>query len=93
MNHVGFQCPERGPESMARWKAAGLKAQPSAANPTGGVVTGPDDLRIEIAEDKSQTVPIAIHHVHFFVIESAIPEIKAWYVKTFGAKPGTRAGF
>ena len=30
---------------------------------------------------------------HFFVAESAVPEIKAWYVKTFGAKPGKRGDF
>ena len=34
--------------------------------------------------------PIASHHIHFFVAEAAIPEIKAWYAKTFGAKPGKR---
>jgi hypothetical protein len=28
--------------------------------------------------------------VHFFLPESAIAESQAWYVKTFGAKPGVR---
>jgi len=47
-------------------------------------------LRIEILEDKNQKFPIRHHHVHFNVPESAIPQIQAWYAKTFGAKPGTR---
>jgi len=50
----------------------------------------PDELRIEILEDKNQKFPIQNHHVHFFVQESEIPKIQAWYAKTFGAKPGLR---
>jgi hypothetical protein len=46
--------------------------------------------RIEILEDKSQTVPIKHEHVHFFVPESDIPKIQAWYVANFGAVPSVR---
>lgn len=53
-------------------------------------VTTPDGLKIEILEDKNQKVPIQHEHVHFFVPEGAIPQIHAWYVKHFGAKPGVR---
>ena len=49
-----------------------------------------NELRIEILEDKNQKFPIQNHHVHFFVQESQIPEIQAWYSKIFGAKPGMR---
>jgi len=45
---------------------------------------------IEILEDKNQKVPIQHHHIHFWVPESAIPQIQAWYAKYFGAKPGMR---
>ena len=38
----------------------------------------PDELRIEILEDKNQKFPIRHHHVHFGVPESAIPQIQAW---------------
>ncbi len=31
-----------------------------------------------------------LHHVHFFVPEGSVPEIKAWYGKVFGAVPGKR---
>ena len=53
-------------------------------------ITTADGLKVEILEDKAQTVPIRHHHVHYYVAEAAIPEIQAWYVKHFGAKPGMR---
>lgn len=37
--------------------------------------------------------PTAKSIVHFYVSESAIPEMQAWYVKTFGAKAGMRGQF
>ena len=40
--------------------------------------------------EPSLQVPIAFHHIHFFVAEDQIPEIQAWYVRMFGATPGTR---
>jgi catechol 2,3-dioxygenase-like lactoylglutathione lyase family enzyme len=50
----------------------------------------PDGVRIEILEDKNQSLPIRNEHVHFFLPESEIPKAVAWYAKTFGGKPGTR---
>jgi len=50
-------------------------------------VTTPDGLRIEILEDKNQTIPIRHHHIHYYVPEAEIPKIQAWYAKEFGAKP------
>lgn len=88
VNHVGFRVPD-GPASLAKWKAAGLKIE-AGRNPRGGYVIAPDDLRVEIVEDTSMNTLIAFHHVHFFVSEATIQEIKAWYAKTFGAKPGKR---
>ncbi len=51
---------------------------------------GPDDLKVEIVEVKTQAAPVALHHVHF-----AGPDNKAmqeWYVKVFGAKAGNPGG-
>ena len=51
---------------------------------------GPDDLKVEIVEVKTQTVPVALHHIHF-----AGPDNKAmqeWYVKVFGAKANPPGG-
>src|SRR4029077_10971902 len=70
-----------------KWKAAGLKVDPGINNrPDQAYVTTPGGVRIEILEDKTSTVPIHYYHAHIFVSESSIPEMQAWYVKTFGAK-------
>lgn len=90
VNHVGFLV-QNVQEATARWKAAGVPVLPGNNNRTDqAFVVTPDELRIEILEDKNQRFPIQHHHIHFNVPESAIPEIQAWYAKTFGAKPGMR---
>ena len=90
VNHVGFVV-QSVQQSVAKWKAAGVPVQPGTNNrlDQAWVVT-PDGLRIEILEDKNQTMPIKSDHVHFFQPAAVIPESQAWYVKMFGAKPGTR---
>jgi catechol 2,3-dioxygenase-like lactoylglutathione lyase family enzyme len=90
VNHVGFTVQNTA-AAVARWKAAGVQVLPGGAGRTDQafVETG-DGLRIEILENKEQKYPIQHHHVHFFVTEAAIPEIQAWYAKTFGAVPGMR---
>lgn len=90
INHVGF-IVKNVQDSMAKWKAAGVPVEPGSNNRLDqAFVTTPDGLRIEILEDKNQSVPIRHEHIHFFVPEAAVPQIQAWYAKTFGAKPGTR---
>lgn len=88
VNHFGFRVSNLE-QAVARYKAAGLKVD-VGPNPGQAFVYTPDDVRFEIVDDKSLAVPIAMHHVHFVVPEAAVPEIKAWYVKLFGAKPGMR---
>jgi catechol 2,3-dioxygenase-like lactoylglutathione lyase family enzyme len=53
-------------------------------------VMGPDDIKVQLFEVKTNTAPIALHHVHF---AGPAAEMRAWYVKVFGAKPGTRGMF
>jgi catechol 2,3-dioxygenase-like lactoylglutathione lyase family enzyme len=90
VNHVGFVV-QNVPDSVTKWKAAGVPVQPGNNNRTDqAYVTTPDGLKIEILEDKQQSVPIRHEHIHFFLPEAAIPESQAWYAKTFGAKPGVR---
>jgi len=92
VNHVGF-IVKSVPESVAKWKAAGVPVEPgNNGRLDQAYVTTPDGLRIEILENKDQPMPIRNEHVHFFVPESAIPQIRDWYVKIFGAKASlTRA--
>ncbi len=57
--------------------------------PASGPVTGlaytlgPDDVKVELVENRRQSAPIVSHHIHFF--GPAQKEMQAWYMKTFGA--------
>ena len=93
VNHVGFLVPNVQ-ESVAKWKAAGVAVDPGGNGRTDqAFVVTSDGLRVEILEDKNQKVPIRHHHVHFFVPETAINDMQAWYGKLFGATFGTRGNF
>lgn len=52
---------------------------------------GPEGTKIELVENSSLTVPIALHHVHFF--NPAQEEMRDWYASLFGATPGSRGKF
>jgi catechol 2,3-dioxygenase-like lactoylglutathione lyase family enzyme len=51
----------------------------------------PDDVKVELVQVKTQTIPITLHHVHFFGQQNT--EMRDWYVKVFGAKPRDGAAF
>ena len=92
VNHVGF-IVDNVQRRVAQWKAAGVKVLPGGNNRLDqAYVETPDGLRIEILEDKTQTVPIKNEHVHFSMTEADIPKAQAWYAKTFGGKSGMRNG-
>jgi catechol 2,3-dioxygenase-like lactoylglutathione lyase family enzyme len=65
-----------------------IAGPPPAGGSSIAFVQAPDDIKVEFVEVPAQTMPIALHHVHFF--NPANTEMQAWYVKTFGATP--RAG-
>jgi len=54
-------------------------------------VMGPDDVKVELVENKAQTMPIMLHHVHFFGQQNA--DMQAWYIKVFGGKGRTTPNF
>ena len=54
----------------------------------GPFATFPDNLRVELLEEKNQTLPLVMHHVH--LTAPGMEVVKQWYVKTFGAVAGTR---
>jgi len=90
VNHVGF-IVDNVQQRVAQWKAAGVAVLPgNNNNPSQAFVETPDGLRIEILEDKTQTMPIRNEHIHFSMTEAEIPKAQAWYAKTFGGKAGTR---
>lgn len=91
INHFGLYVRDFEP-TVAKWKAAGLKWEP-VNNPTvgQGFLTGPDEVRIEIYENKTLPTPMAIHHIHLFVSDPL--EAQKWYVQNFGAAAGKRGMF
>lgn len=99
VNHIGFSVPDLKP-LVAKIRANGFKMitadsvaanvkvadDIAAASPTTNLAfaLGPEDVKVEFVEVKSQKVPIQLHHVHFFGQMNT--EMQAWYAKTFGAK-------
>ena len=51
----------------------------------------PDNVKVELVENRAQTIPITLHHIHFATQQ--VDEMKAWYVRTFNAAPGMRGAF
>jgi catechol 2,3-dioxygenase-like lactoylglutathione lyase family enzyme len=107
VNHIGFSVPNlrqmvdkvkaNGYRMITREEVvAGREVKDDIAAPTapGGAsiafALAPDDVKVELVEVKTQTAPIALHHVHFF--NPMNTEMQQWYVKVFGAKPGTGGG-
>jgi catechol 2,3-dioxygenase-like lactoylglutathione lyase family enzyme len=92
VNHVGF-IVNNVQERVAQWKAAGVPVLPgNEGRLDQAFVVTPDGLRIEILEDKTQSVPVRNEHVHLWVTEGEMPKAQAWYAKTFGGKTGMRNG-
>jgi catechol 2,3-dioxygenase-like lactoylglutathione lyase family enzyme len=96
VNHVGF-IVDNVQKRVAEWKAKGVNVLPGGALPNGGgnrldqaYVETPDGVRMEILEDKTQTVPIRNEHIHFFLPAAEIPKAVEWYAKTFGGVAATR---
>ena len=96
VNHVGF-IVDNVQKRVAEWKAKGVNVLPGGALPNGGgnrldqaYVETPDGVRMEILEDKMQTVPIRNEHIHFFLPAAEIPKAVEWYAKTFGGQAATR---
>ncbi len=99
VNHIGFSVPDLKP-LVAKIKANGFKMittesvapnvkvtdDIAAASPTTNIAfaLGPEDVKVEFVEIKTQKAPIQLHHIHFFGQMNA--EMQAWYAKTFGAK-------
>src|SRR6266436_2410412 len=90
VNHVGF-IVDNVQKRVAEWKAKGVKVLPGGNGRLDqAYVETPDGLRMEILEDKTQSVPIRNEHIHLSLTEAEIPKAQAWYAKTFGGKAGTR---
>src|ERR1041385_8685987 len=99
VNHIGFSVPDLKP-LVAKIKANGFKMittdsvaanvkvtdDIAASSPTTNLAfaRGPEDVKVEFVQVKSQKAPILLSHIHFFGQMNT--EMQAWYAKTFGAK-------
>jgi catechol 2,3-dioxygenase-like lactoylglutathione lyase family enzyme len=90
VNHVGFIVDDVQ-KRTAEWKAKGVSVLPGGNGRLDqAFVVTPDGVRIEILEDKTQTVPVRNEHIHLSLTAAEVPKAQAWYAKTFGGKAGTR---
>lgn len=109
VNHIGFQVPSVSAmvaklraagyplvtraELPPQYKDAEKDGQAFLADQNTFVAftMAPDDVKVELVENKSMKGAIALHHIHFFTPQ--VPEMQAWYAKTFSARPGKRGPF
>jgi catechol 2,3-dioxygenase-like lactoylglutathione lyase family enzyme len=90
VHHLGFAVKDMA-AVKAKLDAAGVSSAPVNGNPNQIMAQFPDKVIIELTADPALTVPVALHHIH---LATADPEaLRGWYVKTFGARAGTRGNF
>jgi catechol 2,3-dioxygenase-like lactoylglutathione lyase family enzyme len=105
-NHIGFSVPNlravvdkvkaNGFKMITRSEVAANQQvvdDIAQVNPTTAIAfaLGPDEVKVELLENKQQPIPVMLHHIHFFGQQNA--EMRAWYAKVFGAKPRDAANF
>lgn len=81
VDHIGFSVKD-----MAAMKAKIDAAHIEMVQNMFAVL--PDGVRLEFLEDKNQAEPVMFHHMHLFVSDAE--GLRSWYVKMFGATPGSR---
>jgi catechol 2,3-dioxygenase-like lactoylglutathione lyase family enzyme len=85
VDHIGFSVPDLR-AVLDRVKANGYRVVTSTVAPSSAraFVTGPDGLKVELIEVKTQQAPSVLHHVHFSGPQPA--EMRTWYGTVFRAK-------
>ena len=106
VNHVGFAVPNLK-AMVDKLRAAGYTMATRAELPPSqevkddiafsagtknniAFVMAPDDVKVEFSELPAMP-PLSLHHIHFNTTD--VDGMKAWYTKTFNAKPGMRGTF
>jgi catechol 2,3-dioxygenase-like lactoylglutathione lyase family enzyme len=96
LNHIGFSVPNLR-QVVDKVKANGYRMVTAEEAPAGVTVKddigvtgngiayalGPDGVKVELLQVNGQAAPIMHHHIHFFGERPA--EMRAWYMKVFGA--------
>ena len=84
MDHFGFKVQSVA-EILAKWRAAGLEVQQEFTGAEGfpnAYMVGPDGVRIELQEDKTQKDKVIGYHIHFQTPD--FEKLLTWYTDTFG---------
>ena len=77
--------------ALQAWRAAGYQVGREFTGSEGfpnAYLMGPDDVKIELQEDKALPVKAAAYHLHFLLADYA--NLRDWYVETFSAVPRKR---
>ncbi len=91
VNHFGFLVKSYA-ETKAKLTAAGVTTFPlDRPEQKQFIAEFPEKVRVEFTEDASLKTPIAFHHIH--IVATDVDSLRAWYIKTFGAKAGKRGDF
>lgn len=90
VNHLGFAVKDL---AAVKLKLDALHVESTAVNGNAKQIMAkfPEKVTVELTEDPALPTAVAMHHIH---MATPNPEkLRAWYVKTFGARPGTRGSF
>ena len=106
LNHIGFQVPDVR-ALVPRLKAAGVPIvttqEVAGGRATEDVfyteaqdtwlafVLAPDDVKVELMENRALKGPLVNHHTHFAAPD--VPAMQRWYAEMFGARPMQRGQF
>ena len=96
LDHIGFSVPNLR-QVVDKVKANGYRMVTAEEAPPGVTVTddiaargngiayvlGPDGVKVELLQANGQTAAIMHHHIHLFGGQPS--EMRAWYMKVFGA--------
>jgi len=87
MDHFGFKVPSTS-EALKHFRAGGIQVQSEFKGTEGfpnAYVIGPDDVKIELQEDTSLTVPAVAYHLHYMNAPGDQIKLMNWYAANFGA--------
>ena len=90
MDHFGFKVRNMA-EALAAWRAAGYAVTQEFTGAEGfpnAYLMGPDEVRLELQEDKTLDVKASAYHLHFLTPDFA--KLRDWYVETFSLTPRKR---
>jgi catechol 2,3-dioxygenase-like lactoylglutathione lyase family enzyme len=90
MDHFGFKVRNLA-DMLAAWRTAGYQVGREFIGSEGfpnAYLMGPDNVKIELQEDKALKVKAIGYHIHFLTADYV--SLRDWYVDTFSLTPRKR---